>query len=103
MIFLTKNEYIEYLKINKLSDETARTYFLRLKKYSENKDNINYLDNKGKTYLCQTKNAIKYYYRAKDIYYNEKIIELSNLHRLSKKDKRNIDNPTAKHRKAYNI
>jgi integrase len=79
---MTKKEYLEYLKLNKLSDETAKTYYNRVKFYIRNKSA---LKSKGKNYVNQTKNAVKYYYKANDIYYNDEMKELNKIHDKSVK------------------
>ncbi|MBN2892172.1 MAG: site-specific integrase [Bacteroidales bacterium] len=80
---MTKKEYFDFLKLKNLSDETARTYYLRLRYYLKNK-NSGFKD-KDKSYMNQIKQAVKYYFQAQDIYYNDDTIYLDKLHDKAKK------------------
>jgi len=79
-IFLTKNEYLEYLNKKGISKQTATTYYNRLKFYRNNS-----LEGKSKEYICQTKNALKYYYKFHDIYFHKNINELSDMQKKTVK------------------
>lgn len=83
---MTKKEYFEFLKMKNLSDETARTYYLRLQVYFKNK---NTLKDKDKSYLNQVKQAVQYYFQAQDEYYNDDTIYLDELHDRAKKRRKN--------------
>jgi integrase len=85
---MTKKEYIEYLLSNNLSKDTAKTYYLRLAYYVKYPDKLKDRDRK---YINQTKQAVKYYYKAQDIYYNDITVKLNELHKITKKPKRKIE------------
>lgn len=80
-----EKEYLEYLSTKKLSDETKKTYLLRLKYFEKNRNN---LKDKDKKYLNQIKQAVKYFYNMQDIYYNNDTMHLSKLHDKAKRKKR---------------
>lgn len=85
---MTKKEYFEFLKMKNLSDETARTYYLRLQYYFKNK-NTDILKDKDKSYINQVKQAVQYYFQAQDEYYNDDTIYLDELHDRAKKRRKN--------------
>lgn len=79
---MKKNEYLEYLKMNNLSESTAKTYYKRLKFYQKNN-----VSNHSKEYIGQTKNALKYYFKAQDIYFHENISKLNNMQKNKPRSK----------------
>jgi len=77
---MTKLEYLEYLKTQGLSETTAKYYYNRIKYYQSNS-----LEGKSREYIGQTKNALALFYKAQDIYYNDKVLKLSELQRKTKR------------------
>lgn len=79
---MNKEEYLNYLKSKGIADTTANTYYNRLK-YCQKSS----LEGKSREYIGQTKNALRYYYRANNIYINENIIKLNKMQKETQKKK----------------
>lgn len=85
------------MKLHKLKKGTIETYTQRLKWYLQGYN----IHGKSRNYINQVKQAYKYYCNMHDIYYNDELIKLSNIH--NKSIKRKLKPVTTLHLKKVNM